>query len=295
VNQQDRTEPSTAPTAAMHWQDVQRLELEAHVAELETLGYTIVPPEVAAPDGLAERLREAILDVAERRTGVRPRLDGDPRYANPAVPFGQNLAYLLFEDDAFQEAVLNPVVLTLVTHLLGANAILSNCLAFLKGPGEEDLALHSDNVYIPSPFPVHAQVCNATWLLTDYSRDDGALCFVPGSHQFARHPKAGEALAERVPVTAPAGSLAFWHGHTWHGAFARRRPGIRMNLINAFMRMYMRPQEPYAENVTPAQLARRPPRFATLLGQHVGYGWKEEGPDYRRLGANPGQGQSRWY
>jgi ectoine hydroxylase-related dioxygenase (phytanoyl-CoA dioxygenase family) len=186
-------------------------------------------------------------------------------------------------------------VLCLVTHLLGENAVLSNCLAFVKGPGNEDLGLHCDNVYVPEPFPVHAQVCNATWLLTDYSRDDGALCFVPGSHQHGRHPKAGEAVQQRVAVEAPAGSLVFWHGHTWHGAFARRNPGIRMNLINAFMRMYMRPQEPYREYVTAQQLAARPARFATLLGQDVTYGWREEGLDYEALGRHSGKGQSRWY
>lgn len=288
--------PQTDSARALaHWQNVCALNLQPYIAEVDTLGYTIVPPEVAAPAGFGLRLRDAVLDVAERRTGARPQLDDDPRYRDPAVPFGQNFAYLLFEDDVFQEAILNPVVLTLVTHLLGENAILSNCLAFIKGPGRDELALHSDNVYVPNPFPVHAPVCNATWLLTDYSRDDGALCFVPGSHQFGRHPQPGEALDERVAVEAPAGSLAFWHGNTWHGAFARRNPGVRMNLINAFMRMNMRPQEPYGDHVTAEQLRRHPPRFATLLAQHVGYGWTEEGPDYGRLGSNPGKGQTRWY
>jgi hypothetical protein len=277
-----------------HWREIQRLGLEPYVAELDVLGYTIVPPEVAGAD-LGCRLRSALLDVAERRTGVRPNVDFDPRYDAPPVPFGRNFSYLLFEDDAFQEAILNPVVTALVTHLLGENAILSNCLAFIKGPGNDDLALHCDNVYIPAPFPMHAQVCNATWLLTDYSKADGALCFVPGSHQYGRHPARGEALADRVAIEAPAGSLAFWHGNTWHGAFARTNPGVRMNLINAFMRMHMRPQEPYGENVTQAQIDRHPPRFARLLGKHVGYGWKQEGPDYTRLGEAAGMGQTRLY
>lgn len=281
--------------ARQHWRAITHLGLAPYIAELDSLGYTIVPPEVAAPPGFGTRLRDAVLNVAERRSGVRPALNEAAGFANPQVAFGQNFAYLLFEDDVFQEAILNPVVLTLVDHLLGENAILSNCLAFIKGPGGADLDLHSDNVYMPSPFPVHAQVCNATWLLTDYSRDDGALCFVPGSHQYGRHPEAGEALDARVAVEAPAGSLAFWHGHTWHGAFARRTPGVRINLINAFMRMYMRPQEPYRENVTAEQLARHPQRFATLLGQHLGYGWQEEGPDYATLGAHAGKGQTRWY
>jgi len=286
---------SDSDRALAHWQEIERLELSPYIAELDSLGYTIIPPEVAAPSGFASSLLNALLEVAEKRSGTRPQLQQDERFDNPAVPFGEHFAYLLFEDEVFQQALLNPVVLALVTHLLGENAVLSNCLAYIKGPGNEDLGLHCDNVYIPAPFPAHAQVCNATWLLTDYAKEDGALCFVPGSHQYGRHPNPGEGLEARVAVEAPAGSLAFWHGNTWHGAFARTNPGLRVNLINAFMRMYMRPQEPYRENVTPEQLARHPERFATLLGQHVGYGWKEEGPDYDALGAHAGKGQSRWY
>lgn len=94
--------------ALAHWREIQRLGLESYVAELDVLGYTIVPPELAGPDGFGLRLRDALLDVAERRTGERPKLDGDPRFANPLVPFGQNFAYLLFEDEAFAEAILNP-------------------------------------------------------------------------------------------------------------------------------------------------------------------------------------------
>lgn len=290
----DTPHRSDSERAVAHLAAVRRLELADHIAELDVLGYTVVPPELVGPD-LGGRLRDAVLDVAERRTGTRPTLADEIRFHDPSVPFGHNLAYLLFEAEVFQEALLNPVVLTLVDHLVGENAVLSNCLAFIKGPGHDDLGLHCDNVYVPAPFPVHAQVCNATWLLTDYSRDDGALCFVPGSHHHGRHPGPGEGTGERVAVDAPAGSLAFWHGNTWHGAFARRTPGVRINLINAFMRMSMRPQEPYRETVTKAQLDRHPPRFATLLGQHVGYGWRAEGPDYEALGRHAGKGQTRFY
>ncbi len=59
------------------------------------------------------------------------------------------------------------------------------------------------------------------------------------------------------------------------------------------MRQYMLPQEPYRDTVTPEILARNPPRFAKLMGRHVAYGWKEEGPDYGRLGRNRG-GRARW-
>ena len=34
----------------------------------------MILPEIATPNGLAERMLEAVLDVAERRNGERPEL-----------------------------------------------------------------------------------------------------------------------------------------------------------------------------------------------------------------------------
>ncbi len=48
------------------------------------------------------------------------------------------------------------------------------------------------------------------------------------------------------------------------------------------MRAYLRPQEMYKGSATPEILAPNPERFATLVGQRVLPGWKEEGPDHRR-------------
>lgn len=262
------------------WAEIERLDLRSNVTELEQIGFTVVLPDKATAPSLVERLREAVLDVAERRSGVRPDLESGGTHANHSVPFGQLLFYMLFEDEVFQEAVLNPVGLALTHYLLGRSAVLSNCIAGVKGPGGEDLGLHSDNVMIPAPFPSYAQVCNVTLLLTDYDADSGPLCLVPYSHRLHRHPFAGEALNQRVPIVAPAGSIVFWHGNTWHGAFARRKPGLRMNLIMAMMRPYLRPQECYREDVTPDLLSRHPQQFATLMGKQIDYGWRHEGHDF---------------
>lgn len=271
---------SAAEYASAHWQELERLGLGGHVAELEANGLTVLPPGVVAAPGLAGRLREAVLRVAERRGWSVPDPEGttDPAFA--VGGFGSQLFYLLFEDPAFQEAVVNPAALALATHLLGESCILSNCLAGLKGPGGDELRLHSDNVGIPAPFPPYAQVCNVTWALTDYTAGSGQLHYVPGSHRLGRHPRPGEGLDELVPVEAEAGSIVFWHGGTWHGAAARERPGLRINLIVAMMRSYLRPQEMYKEHVTEELLARNPPRFATLVGRRVLHGWTEDGPDY---------------
>ncbi|MCC6918694.1 MAG: hypothetical protein IT548_05785 [Alphaproteobacteria bacterium] len=83
--------------------------------------------------------------------------------------------------------------------------------------------------------------------------------------------------------------MIFWSGHTWHGAFARTAPGLRINLLMAMMRPHMRPQEPYRENVTAEMLAKNPPVFARLMGKHLNYGWKAEGPQNEATAYNVGR------
>ena len=279
-----------AARAGEAWDDIRKLELEPNIAELEAVGLTVVEPERAADPGFAERLRDAIVRVGEERSGARLDLDAAhvPGRGAFGDVFGLQLYYLLFEDKVFQEAIVNPVVLALSTYLLGESCIISNCLAGVKGPGGDDLGLHSDNVMIPAPFPPYAQVCNVTWALTDYDDDSGPLVYVPGSHRLCRHPLPGEGRDAMVPVRARAGSIIFWHGNLWHGALARRAPGLRVNLIVAMMRSYLRPQEPYREHVTQQVLDDNVARFAALLGQHVYYGWREDGPRLTPLSYSPG-------
>ncbi|MEO5723375.1 MAG: phytanoyl-CoA dioxygenase family protein [Ilumatobacteraceae bacterium] len=272
-----KSERCASEFAATRWAELKRLGLLGNIAELESNGLTVIPPAKVADEAFITRLRKAVIDVAARRTGEVIDVAGatDEVFAGG---FGRQMFFLLFEDHVFQEAVMNPAALAMATYLLGESCVLSNCLAGFKGPGGDDLPMHSDNVMIPAPFPPYAQVCNVTWALTDYGPGSGELQYVPGSHRFGRHPAPGEAHDELVTVQAAAGSIIFWHGNTWHAALARTDPGLRINLIVAMMRPYLRPQEVYKETVTAEILANNPPRFATLVGQAHNYGWREDGP-----------------
>ncbi|BCW90860.1 hypothetical protein sos41_40360 [Alphaproteobacteria bacterium SO-S41] len=278
-----------SPHAEDLWAEIKSLGLENHIAELEVRGFTVIPPEKAAPPGFAARLKEKILDVAERRSGVRPDESMGSTHANEAKAFGSLMTYMLFEDPIFQEALCNPIGLAMAHYLVGEKAVLSNCIAIVKGPGGLDLNLHCDNALIHAPFPPNQLVCNITYALTDYTKENGALCFVPGSHKYYRHPMFDEGLDQRVAVECPAGSMIFWGGNTWHGAFARTAPGLRVNLLMALMRPYMRPQEVYRENVTAETLDRNPPIFRNLMGKHINYGWKDEGPQNEATAYNVGR------
>lgn len=271
------------------------LGLEQHAAELDERGLTIIPPERAAPAGLVDRLLARVTELAtDANGGVRPDFEHGTTHDDIASPGGQVLGRLLAEGPVFEEAMLNPVVQAMARHALGDDLALFTARSILKGPGVLPLFLHVDQRVNPIPRPL---LCNATYLLSDYSRENGALCFVPGSHRLMRDPRGGEnfsyggltfvdALArveagepvtvtdapEIVAVEAPKGSLVVWHGNTWHGAHNRTAPGLRVNLILVFADMFLRPQEPYPDCVPDEAFARHDERFARLLGRGIHLG-----------------------
>jgi ectoine hydroxylase-related dioxygenase (phytanoyl-CoA dioxygenase family) len=158
---------------------------------------------------------------------------------------------------------------------------------------ELQLGLHSDNVAFPEPFTPYAHACNVTWLLSDYTKDAGALALVPGSHKMCRHPRRGEGVEDAVAIEAPTGSLVVWHGNTWHGSYPRTVPGLRTGIAYGYTREYVVPHEPYYERVTKASLDRWPPRFATLMGKDT-LRWDESGPDYTKLLQRPRRASLYW-
>ncbi len=266
--------------------EIDRLGLAGHVADLELEGLTVVPPERVGGTDLADRMLDLVLDLMERRNGVRPDLSSGATHTNICFP---TLYYFLFEDRLFEQWLLHPVVRALVDHLLGEQCILHTTTVFMKGPTDPpveglQLGLHSDQQMVPDPFPPYALLAGATLLLTDYTREQGAFAYVPGSHRAARHPAVGEAVERAVPVEAPRGSLLVHHGALWHGSFGRTTPGLRAGLAYAYSRMFVTPLEGYRERVTKEILERNPPRFATLLGQHVPAGCTEDGPDLVKVG-----------
>ena len=201
--------------------------------------------------------------------------------------------YLLYKDPAFEEALLNPGPLALVTYLMGKSCLISSVASHFKGPRGSGIPLHADTANgAPAPFSPHSQVGNCNYALTDYTEEGGSLAIVPGSHRHARQPTLPEIAVEgemrnpsAIAIEVPAGSAIIWHGNTWHGSFPRTIPGLRINLSFYFCRQNIQPQENYKDHAPEEVLERHRgnPRFATLIGANTHYGWTDEGPDMQGL------------
>lgn len=270
---------------------IRKLGLERNIAELDAFGFTLIE-DALSPD-LTVRLRAAVIDAAEEKWNRKIDIENETEHEGYDL-----IPYLLFKDPVFEEALLNPKPLTLVTYLMGRHVMLSSLASHFKAPGGAPIVLHSDtgNGVPAAPLAPYSHVCNCNCALTDYTEEGGCLGVVPGSHRYFRQPTPSEMTLggengnpNAVPIEVPAGTAIIWHGNTWHGSYARKIPGVRINLSLYFCRQYLQPQENYRDHV-PAEVAERhkdDPQFATLMGRDTTYGWTEEGPDLKKMRANP--------
>ena len=261
------------------YQQIETLGLNEHVSHLDEYGYTVIPPDLVAPEAFQERLRSAVLAVHECRTGQQIGLD-DVASAKLSGDMPANGHWAILTDDpVFQEAIMNPTVLAMAKYLCGNSVLLSDLLCLLKQQDERIThPLHTDQHGTPPPLPPYSQVANVTWALTEYKKGNGPVAVVPKSHLKSRYPSPDEANFLRedapvkaIPVEAPAGSLIIWHGATWHGSYPRESAGLRLNLIMVFTRVYMKQIRDFRSAVSKEVLDRHPIDFARLIGANSAY------------------------
>ena len=254
-------------------EEIAELGLDRHVVALETNGYTVLTPEEVGCGDLVQRVNEAVDRVATRRGSQETDVEDE---------LGGVLFHLVPEDPVFEEVLLQRKPLALLTYLLGHHAKLNQSTALLKSKGTSALAIHADAVgKFPLPWPETAQVANVSWLLSDYTREGGALCVVPRSHRMG-HPPIHIPLEcddpSVVPIEAPAGSVVVWHGGLWHGGLPRTIDGVRRTLVLYYGRAYLEAQEPYKFTTTMDMLERNPVRFAAMMGLTDPIPWGLAGP-----------------
>ena len=212
---------------------------EAHRWRLDERGWVTL--EAAIAPALRERLIERIeaLFAAEgERAGSEWKQE----------PGARRLANLADKGDVFLEAMLAPAVRAHVAHVLGPRYKLSSLNARAAEPGAGTAqSLHVDAGAVPDERGYW--VCNALWMLDDFTADNGALRVVPGSHRSGRRPQ--DVLADpRAPhrdevlVTGRAGDVVVMNSHLWHGGTANRTGGRRLAL-HAFYCRADKPQQQY--------------------------------------------------
>ena len=240
----DAISPELAPVIA-------ELNLEENGRELTELGYTVIH-DVASPE-FNQQLREAILRSCPGE--------------DPAAPRGSNMGLLL--DPVIAEAVTLPKLMAMAEYSVGRGHLISQVAVSVTPGGSGSIGLHSDQNWLPAPFPEHNMITTLCWATDEFTEENGSTHVIPKSHLLRRHPTAEEMETREgiVAIECPPGSVAMWDGMIWHTGWPRTTDGERVVAHISYSRLAMRVIENYSAHADDLIEAHGEP-MAQLLGRN---------------------------
>jgi len=203
--------------------------------------------------------------------------------------FDTQRIYALFaKTRTFDQTATDPLLLGVLDLVLGP-CQLSAPVGIRIGPGEKAQILHRDDAIYPVPEPHPPLVVNTMWPLDEFTAQNGATRFIPGSHRWepGRTPAPDDAVEQAV---MSPGSALFYLGSLWHGGGANDTGQPRLGVILEYAAGWLRQQENHCLAVPRDVVAELPERLQELLGYNiyppfVGY---VDGSHPRKVLAAPG-------
>lgn len=192
----------------------------------------------------------AVLDKINELMALEGELAGEELAESSRIKFtreaGVNrLADLVNKGSIFDVFYTTPRVLAAIAHVLAGDMKLSSLNYRAALPGEGLQKLHVDwETSVPAG---EFKVCNAIWLLDDFTRENGSTRLVPGSQNRQHLP--GEVLndpmaphPDEILVEAPAGTVVVFNSHTWHGG-TRNQTDKPRRAIHSYFCQRNQPQQ----------------------------------------------------
>ena len=158
---------------------------------------------------------------------------------HPKEQGADRLADLVNKDPVFDIFYTHPRVLAGLAHVLGTEIKLSSLNYRAAKPGAGLQKLHAD--WHEPVNPGDYKVCNSIWLLDDFSPANGATRIVPGTQIGGKLPQdvledPWKPHPDEIILTAPAGTVAIFNSHTWHGGTTNHSSSDRRAVHSYFCR-----------------------------------------------------------
>jgi ectoine hydroxylase-related dioxygenase (phytanoyl-CoA dioxygenase family) len=225
---------------------------------LQRQGFAIVPNVVSPAEAEAMRpllQREIEADILRWR--------GKPGYIDEGMVHN-----LMVRAQPFMQLLDNDVIHEHLSAVLGDTCILYAYTSSSMLPGQTN---YSARIHVDSPRLIPGYPTNVGFLvaLDDFTAENGATYFLPGSFEQIEPPSEGDFFERATRALPRAGDGILFNARTWHyGGFnttAVARHAVTMNVCRA----YMRQRFDYPRLIAPDLVADASPRLRRFLGFDV--------------------------
>ncbi len=229
---------------------------------LQRDGYACIPDLIAQP--LLDQLRNDLATAIERcrqvqlENGITQRTE-------------QTAHHIVTRDSHFPELLARFADWGLVdtlAHMLGGVPIL-NSFGGLNNLNSTDAYVRNVHRDVRSWSAENMQMAQALVLLDDFTTDNGATLFLPGSHGAPHKPDDAVFEAQAHQALGSAGSIYLFDSRIWHAAGVNRTALPRRCLTLTFTRSYFKPQFDYCRALGEAFCISQPPAVQQLLGWYA--------------------------
>jgi len=140
---------------------------------------------------------------------------------------------------SFADVLAEPKVMNVIERIVGEGSIVYAYTSSSMPPGR---ANYSYRIHVDSPRLIQGYETNAgvMMLLDDFTEENGATWFLPGSHHTKEAPSEEYFFANAKRAVAPAGSCIYLNPRVWHSGgkntTERWRHSITVNMCRGYMK-----------------------------------------------------------
>ncbi len=223
----------------------------------EGKGYVVLPDLLSLQE--TTEARKLILELAQQEKQENKLVVQDKK---------ERLYGLIYKGEIFAKLVQDRLILEVVEAILGEDIILGGFSAHILNPGAKRMGIHVDYPYwaMTSPFPTQPILeIQVIWLMEDFTADNGAPLFAPGTQNLATKPNKRKFERTAEKITGTAGTAIISHGLCWHDTSVNKSDRPRVSLLGNYTPQYVHPLEYNLFDYQPETIANSSPKLRKLL------------------------------
>ncbi len=229
----------------------------SQIQEFQTDGFTLIPEAVGSDQAAA--LRSTLGRLAQEQRDAATELSAVDDYM---------VHNLMLLDEGFMSLLETPLIVAALDEFLTNTSTVYAYTSSSMPVGGTNYShrIHNDCPRIIPNYPTNVGVIVA---LDDFTDDNGATYFLPGSATRPDQPSEDEFFADAVRVHPKAGDLVVFNAAIWHMGGQNNTDRARHAATLNCVRSYMRQRFDYPRMIPVDQQAALSPTLRRLLGFNV--------------------------